>query len=171
MAEDKIFIDADSEEIIPGENNKKTVRVLVFGLGGESYCADINTVRSVVRIDSVTRIPNMPEFIIGVMNLRGEIISVLDIRSIFGLPQKKRTSSGRVIVTEAWGSQVGIIADDVRQAIDVEENAIQPPLATISGKLASYTKGQIQTKDEIITMLDLGRVLGSEEIMRIKKGE
>ncbi|MCX5679989.1 MAG: chemotaxis protein CheW [Candidatus Omnitrophica bacterium] len=171
MQEEKIFIDADDGDEKSGNKEKKTIRVLVFGLGGESYCADIRNIKSVVRIDSVTRVPNMPEFVIGVMNLRGEIISVLDIRSLFGLPQKKRTPRGRVIVTEAWGSQVGIIADDVRQAIDVGESSIQPPLATISGKLASYTKGEIQTKDEIIIMLDLDRVLRSEEIGRIKKGE
>ena len=171
MLEEKIFIDADNGDEESVNEEKKTVRVLVFGLGGESYCVDIRNIKSVVRIDSVTRVPNMPEFIVGVMNLRGEIISVIDIRNLFGLPQKKRTARGRVIVTEAWGSQVGIIADDVKQAIDIEESSIQPPLATISEKLASYTIGQIQMKDEIIIMLDLDRVLRSEEIERIKKGE
>lgn len=171
MAEEKIFIDVDNGAGESDSGKKNTVRVLVFGLGGENYCADIKSIKSVVRVESVTRVPNMPEFVIGIMNLRGEIISVLDIRSIFALPQKKRTGSSRVIVTEAWGSQVGIIADDVKQAIDIEEDAIQPPLATISGKLASYTRGQVQAKDSIIIMLDLDRVMRSEEIERIKKGE
>jgi purine-binding chemotaxis protein CheW len=171
MPDEKIIIETD--EWLDEERAAKAgaIRVLAFSLGGENYCAEIHQIRSVVRIESITRIPGAPDFVIGVTNLRGQILPVIDIRSFFGLAQRKRTEKNRVIVSDVTGSAIGIMADEVKQAMEIEEAAIQPPLATVSEKLAAYTKGQVQVGSDILIMLDLDKALRSEEIERLRKGE
>ena len=171
MPEEKIIIETDEFQDEYSDSKKNSIRVLAFGLGGENYCAEIHQIRSVVRVESITRIPNAPDFVVGVTNLRGQILPVIDIRSFFGLAQKKRTEKSRVIVSDVTGSAIGIMVDEVRQAMEIDETLIQPPLATVSEKLAAYTKGQVEVQDAIIIILDFEKVLRSEEIERIRKGE
>lgn len=170
MTDEKIIIEADENQD-EDSGAKKTSRVLVFSLGGENYCAGITQIKSVAKISMITRVPNTPDFVVGVMNLRGQILSLLDIRRFFGLPDKKINESSRVIVTDVTGSPVGILADAVKQAIDVDEALIQPPLATVSERLTAYTKGQVQMEKDILVILDLEKVLRAEEITVLKKGE
>ena len=171
MPEEKIIIETDDFQDESSDSKKNSIRVLAFSLGGENYCAEIHQIRSVVRVESITRIPNAPDFVVGVTNLRGQILPVIDIRSFFGLAQKKRTEKSRVIVSDVTGSAIGIMVDEVRQAMEIDETLIQPPLATVSEKLAAYTKGQVEVQDAIIIILDFEKVLRSEEIERIRKGE
>ena len=171
MSDEKIIIETDEAQDESSDLKKNSMRVLAFSLGGENYCAEIHQIRSVVRVESITRIPNAPDFVIGVTNLRGQILPVIDIRSFFGLAQKKRTEKSRVIVSDVTGSSIGILVDDVKQAMEIDEAAIQPPLATVSEKLATYTKGQFQMQDAIIIILDLEKVLRSEDIDNLKRGD
>jgi purine-binding chemotaxis protein CheW len=171
MAEerDRIIIEADEyeEERLP----QKVARVLVFSLGGETYGIDIKQARSVVKPDAVTRVPNMPEFITGVMNLRGDVISLVDIRYFFGLAQRERTDGARAIVVDSADGPVGIVVDSIKFTLDVPEDSIQPPLATLNEKLAGYTKGEVQMETGILVLLDLSKVLASDEISALKKGD
>ena len=166
---DKIIIETDEyeEERLPQE----TTRVLVFNLGGETYGIDIKQARSVVKLDVITRVPNMPEFISGVMNLRGDVVSLVDIRYFFGLPQRERTDGARAIVVDSADGPVGIVVDNIRFTLDIPEGSIQPPLATLNEKLAGYTKGEVQLESGILVLLDLVKVLSSDEIGRLKKGD
>ena len=167
----KIIIEAGENEL--GEERKKrdAVRMLAFSLGDENYCADIRDIKEVVRITGITRVPGIPWFVIGVMNLRGEIISLIDIRHFFGLRQKELTNESRVIVTDVKGESIGIVVDRIKGALYVEEESVQPTLATIKGKLADYTKGQVKSGDEILALLDLEKILGCEEIEALRGGQ
>ena len=166
---DKIIIEIDDDEYENDVKRKKTVRVLVFSLGGESYGVDIRDTREVIRPKQITSVPGTPAFIVGVMNLRGEIISIVDVRHFFDLKDIEKNRDMRVIITDAAGSSVGVMVDKVEDTIDIEEDAIQPPLATIKGKLAEYTKGQVNTGGEILILLDLGKILKCDEIEQLKK--
>jgi len=119
----------------------------------------------------MTRIPMAPSFVKGVMNLRGEIVSVLDIREFFGLDESKKALDSRVVITDASGYTVGILVDAVRGTEDIEESAVQAPLATLKKELMAFTKGQLQWGDDIFTLLDLEQVLKFDEIERLRKGE
>ena len=168
--EKKIIIEVDENELLEQENKKETVRVLSFSLGGEGYCIKIAQAKEVIKSPPVTKVPNTPQFVVGVINLRGEIISVVDIRYFFGLEQKEKTKDIRVIISDAAGSPVGIIIDKIKDTINIEKESIQPPLSTIKGKLAEYTEGQVQLKKEILTLLDLEKVLRCEEMENLRKG-
>ncbi|RKY41559.1 MAG: hypothetical protein DRP85_05815 [Candidatus Makaraimicrobium thalassicum] len=160
----KTIIEVDESELLGQKEAKKTIRVLAFCLSGENYCIDIKDAREVVRFTSVAKVPNMPEFIVGVINFHGEIISLIDIRYFFGLVEPRGKEDVRIIVTDIKGSLMGILVDRVKGLIDIEEALIQPPLATIKGRLAEYTRGQIQLDREILMLLDLGKILGCEEM-------
>ena len=166
---EKIVIEVDESEFDSEREAKPTVRVLSFRLGSEHYCMDIVDAKEVFRPISITRIPNTPPFIVGVTNLHGEIIPLVDIRYFLGLEKKEGLGATKAIVTDIKGSLIGIMIDDVDEALEIEEESIQPPLATIKGRLAEFTKGQIEMKEEILVLLELRKILNCEEIENLKK--
>lgn len=173
MNEDRIIIDPDEDDVAWGQEEaarKKTVRLLTFSLDKESYCIPLNQAKEVIEPQTITRVPNSPDFIVGVINLRGEITSVLDIRHFFGLGEKEKSKDARVIITDVTGSRIGFMVDGVKAIIDIEEEAVQPTLATLKGKLADYTKGEIQLGNDIFILLDLDKVLNNEAISNLRKG-
>jgi purine-binding chemotaxis protein CheW len=168
---DKIYIESEEEDAFEEKAPKKTVRVLVFSLGDENYCVDVREAKEVSKMPEITRVPNVPSFIVGVANMRGEILSILDLHYFFGVDQKGKTKDLRVIVTDVSKEQVGLMVDQVKDTLEIEEDRIQEPLATLKGKLAGYTKGQIPFGENILIFLDLAKILQCEEIRDLKKGE
>lgn len=168
---DKIVLEADDSEFEASKESKPLLRVLSFRLGKEHYCIDITDAKKVFRPASITRIPNAPNFVIGVTNLHGEIVPLLDIGYFLGLTQKEGFSGTKAITSDIKGSTIGILVDDVDEARDIEESSIQPPLATIKGRLAEFTKGQVEIKDQILILIDLKKILNCEEIKKLNKGE
>jgi len=173
MAEEKIeiFIDDEGAWDAIAPVKKDSIRMLAFSLGPENYCVDIRQVRSVEKIERITNVPNAPDYAIGVINLRGEVITVLDIRYFLDLQEHERTRQARIIVTDVTASPIGIIVDRIIGALDIDEEAIEPPLATLDDKLKEYTRGQIQSGGSILIALDLEKILDCEDIVRLKKGE
>ena len=168
--DDKIIIEVDDGEFDAQKEAKKTIRVLSFRLGAEHFCVKITDTKEVFKPVSITRIPNSPAFIIGVTNLHGVAIPLIDIRYFLGLPKDEGLSTNKVIVTDVKSNVAGIVVDDVDEALDIEEASIQPPLATIKGKLAEFTKGQAQIGTEILVLLEFDKILGCEEMENLKKG-
>jgi len=169
--QNKIILEIDEQESInEAKEQIRFIRVLVFSLGKESYCLEIKQAKEVVNLSQVTRVPNAPEFVAGIINLRGEIIALLDLHYFFGVEQKEKTQDSKVIITDAAGFNVGLLVDEIDDALDIEESLIQPPLATLNDKLASYTKGNIQIEKRILIFLDLATVLNNPEISNLRKG-
>lgn len=166
----KIIIDADDEALGMNDSAKKDVaRFLFFKLSAEYYCAPIAQIKEVTAVPEMTRVPLMPEFIVGVINLRGEIISVLDIRSFFGLSEIEKTTDARLIVCDVAGSLAGIIIDKIEGTVTIEKEAIQPPLATLKEELRRYTTGQAPIGQVIATILDLEKIFYSEAVDVLRK--
>jgi purine-binding chemotaxis protein CheW len=168
--QDKVIIEVDESELEAQKEAKKTNRVLSFRLGTEHYCIDITDAKEVFKPLFMTRVPNTPGFVMGVTNLHGEIIPLIDIRYFLGLEQKEGLGGTKVITTDVKGSLIGVMVDDVDEARDIIEESIQPPLATIKGRLAEFTKGQVELNKEILIMIDLERIMNCEEINGLKKG-
>ncbi|MDD5432523.1 MAG: chemotaxis protein CheW [Candidatus Omnitrophica bacterium] len=168
---DKIILEVDDIQFEEEAIKKKAIRVLSFCLSEENYCVDIRSAKEVAKINKITRVPNTPEFISGVINLRGEVVSLCDIRYFLGLSSGGKSKEIRGIITDVTGSNIGFIVDKIRGAMDIDVDLIQPPLATLSQKLALYTKGQVQIEGEIFIILDLERILNCEEVVRLAKGE
>jgi purine-binding chemotaxis protein CheW len=168
---EKIYINAEDDELPEGVSHKKLLRVLVFSLGKENYCIDVRQAREVMKMPDTTRVPNVPSFVLGAANLRGEIISILDAHYFFGLEPQGKSQDVRVIVTDLTGDSVGLRVDRVKDTIGIDEEEIQAPLATLKGRLAAYTKGQVAQGEEILILLDLEKVLRCDEMQDLRKGE
>lgn len=169
--QDKIYIDPEDDELLESVSHKRLLRVLVFSLGKENYCVDVRQAKEVMRMPETTRVPNVPSFVLGVANLRGEIITILDMHYFFGLESQGKSQDVRVIVTDLSGEAVGLRVDRVKDTVEIDEDAVQVPLATLKGNLAVYTKGQVAQGEEILIFLDLEKVLRCEELEHLRKGE
>ena len=168
--QDKIILEVDENEFETQNESKPTLRALSFRLGSEHYCIDITEAKEVFKPILITRVPNNPIFIIGVTNLHGEIVPLIDIRYFLGLEQKEGFIGTKAITTDIRGNLIGLMVDDVDEACDIEKSSIQPPIATIKGRLADFTKGQIESGGKILILIDLKKIMNCEELDNLKKG-
>lgn len=162
--------DDDLSQSLETTAKKDVQRVLVFSLGQENYAIDVAEAREVFRPERITRVPNTPDFITGLANLRGQLIPLIDIRHLIGLPTNEMSKETRAIMTDIRTAPVGVIVDRIKETREIAKEEIQPPLATIKGKLADFTKGEIRLATGILTLLDLNRVLGCEDLEELRKG-
>jgi purine-binding chemotaxis protein CheW len=134
------------------------IHLLLFTLGGESYAFPLERVREVVKLGPITSVPSIPEHILGVMNLRGEILPILDPKRLLGGAGGTPTPQGRIIVVKAPGMTVGILADGVEDAIEVRES-MEPPLAILPELQARYLQGQVTHEGLLLGVLDVETLL------------
>jgi len=132
--------------------------LLLFALGGESYGFPLERVREVVKPGPITPVPSLPEHILGVMNLRGEILPILDPKRLLGLGAGAPGPEGRIIVVKGPGMAVGFLADGVEDAIEVR-GSLEPPLATLPEGRAEYLQGQATYEGRLVGVLDVEALL------------
>jgi len=138
-------------------------QIVVFRLAGEYYGADIAVVREVVPLQRVTPVPRTPEYVMGVINLRGRVIPVIDLRQRLGLPEAQMTKATRIAVGEVDGDQVGMIVDAVEEVARVSSDAVEPPSALMAQLDRDNVLGVAKVGDRLITLLDLRRILVRED--------
>lgn len=150
-------------------------KFLSFILDSETYCLEIIRVKELLGLTSITAIPQTPDFIKGVINLRGQIIPIIDLRLKFGLPFLKYDKRTSVIVIELDfdGELIlmGIVVDSITEVIGVEDENIKK-IPYINAKIKSdFIKGVANTEDGIIILLDISKVLSEDEFVIIKNAE
>jgi purine-binding chemotaxis protein CheW len=139
-------------------------QIVVFELSGENYGVEIVNVYEIIRMQEITEIPRTPEFIEGVINLRGRIIPVIDLRKRFGLSCAEYSKSTRIIVVEVIGQTIGMIVDGVSEVLQIPVDSIEPPSPVISSSIETeYISGIAKMDENLIIMLDLEKVLSKEE--------
>ena len=142
-------------------DSEDEILVLAFRLFNEEYGLDVGIVQEIVRIMDITRVPNAPSFIRGVINLRGDVIPVVDLRKRFGFADTKVDAKFRIIVLNVKNIRFGIIVDDVSEVVRLKRSDIEPAPRTISDNIdASYLKGVGKIDDRLVILLDLEEALG-----------
>jgi purine-binding chemotaxis protein CheW len=144
-------------------------KYLTFVLGQEEYGIGIMHVREIIGMMAITAVPQTPSFVKGVINLRGKVIPVIDLRLKFGLDEAEHTTETCVIVVEVGNSQMGIIVDTVREVVDIDEDEIEdaPRFGTKVDTNFILGMGKVGGKVEIL--LDISRVLTSAEMVLTQK--
>lgn len=137
-------------------------KLVVFELAGELYGVDIFDVREIVEYKPVTRIAQAPEFVEGVVNLRGKLIPVLDLRKRFGFEEGEKTRETRIIIADIAGREAGLTVDSVREVITVEEKFIEPAPA-VTTMSAAFLEGLAKMDDKLIIIIKLDLILEAEE--------
>jgi purine-binding chemotaxis protein CheW len=139
-------------------------QLVVFQLANETYGIEISAVHEIIRLQSVTRVPRTPDFVEGVINLRGKIVPVIDLHKRFRLPLEEETPHSRIIVVEVMGVMVGMIVDSVSEVLRLPVANIEPPPPAISGGIdTDYLRGVGKWQEKLIILLDLDRVLNKRE--------
>ena len=139
------------------------IKLAVFRLDGQPYAIDIMKIKQIIRPLKITRLPKAPAFVEGVINLRGVVIPVMDMRKKFGLPPRPPEADTKVIIASVERRIVGIIVDDVSEVVPVPRAEVQPPPRMIRGVEAEYLMGVCRYQDEILLILNLDEILTAEE--------
>ncbi len=137
---------------------------LTFMLRKQAYGVPIGTVREINRVTDITPVPQTPHFVAGVMNLRGKVIPVVDLRLKFGMESEGRTKETCIIVIEAESGQVGMIVDSVSGVIDLVTTQIEPAPVMGDEKRLGFVMGMGKVEQTVIILVDIVRALGKEEL-------
>lgn len=143
-------------------------KYLTFALGHEAYAVDVRKVQEIIRLTSITGVPQMPDFIRGVINLRGKIIPVIDLRIRFGLSTAEITDHTCIVVvqihTGAGRRETGLIVDSVEEVLNLTAQEIEPTPDFGSQVDTRYLLGMAKVRDVVKMLLDIDRVLGADEV-------
>lgn len=146
------------------EATKKDMLQLVsFKLREEEFGVNILQVQEIIRMQEITNVPNAPNFVEGVINLRGRVIPIVDLRKRFGLEAKEHSKATRIIVVMIDQVTVGLIVDEVSEVLRIPEDTVEPPPPIVAGIEADYIKGVGKLEDRLLILLDLNKILSQEE--------
>lgn len=147
-----------------GNQSPDTIYQLVsFVVQNEEFGVDILKVQEIIRTVDITRVPKSPQFVEGVINLRGKIVPVIDLRKRFGIETKERDNETRIVVVDLVDKVVGFLVDKVKEVIRVEKDIIEPPPDLTTSINANYITGVAKLQDRLLILLDLDRVLSADE--------
>ncbi len=149
--------------------NDKLDQLISFAIGDEDYGVDIQTVKEVIRHREITRLPKAPAFVKGVINLRGDVIPIMDLRERFNMEQQEYTSMTRVIVVEVDGRSIGMVVDSVSHVIRIDESQIVPPPPCVGKISEEYIRGVGKVGEKLIVLLHITKILTAEEKVELEK--
>lgn len=145
------------------EVRNQELQLVAFRLGNETYAVDIQQVQEIIRMQQITRVPGAPFFVEGVINLRGRIIPVIDLRKRLGLPRGEETDEVRIVVVEVPPHKVGMIVDAVEEVLRLSEENIETPSSLVASVDEQYLKGVGKSEDRLVVLLDLEEILKKEK--------
>jgi purine-binding chemotaxis protein CheW len=142
-------------------------KFLTFDLAGEFYGLEILKVREIIGMMSVTNVPHTKEYVKGVINLRGKIIPVIDLRLKLGMDSTEMTRETCTIVVDVNGIQTGLIVDKVAEVLDISDGQIEDAPAFGGAVDTDFILGMGKTKDKVIILLDISKILSASELAAI----
>jgi purine-binding chemotaxis protein CheW len=138
-------------------------QIVVFELSSELYGVSISSVESIIKMQTITKMPHAPKFVEGVTNLRGKVLPVIDLRKRFGLAETASTRNSRIIVISVNGMEVGMVVDGVSEVLTIQDENIEPTPMITSTLDSSFITGIAKIDQRLIILLDLGKVLSTQE--------
>lgn len=134
-----------------------------FVLHGEEYGVPILCVQEIIRYETLTRVPQSPDYVDGVLNLRGQVIPVVNLRKKFELPERERDRSTRIIVVEVQKRVMGMVVDEVSEVLQVDMEDIAPPPPMGTHLRTDYISGMAKINETLVILLEIDKILTSEE--------
>ncbi len=143
---------------------EEQVRMLTFSLGNEEYCVRIQHVLEVLNITDINKLPCTPHYFAGVINLRGSILTLMDISQLVGVEGISDNPSKTIVVIEVDDETAGIVVDKVEDILDVTLKQIAPPLTTLKGIKEEFTEGEVVIEGHPVTLLNLVKIMKDERM-------
>ena len=145
-------------------NEVDEMQLVVFDLADETYGVDIGSVREIIRIQEITKVPRTPDCVEGVINLRGKVIPVIDLRKRFGFQQAEVTKDTRIVVVDINGSDIGVVVDAVTEVLRLSSDSVEPPSGVITTTDSDYLLGIAKLESRLVILLDLQKALASMDL-------
>jgi len=153
----------------------ETTQYLTFKLDNEVFALDISKVREVLDFTTITKVPRTPEFMRGVINLRGSVVPVVDLRLKFGMSSTQKTLNTCIIITEVTVDNettvLGALADSVQEVLDLNLEQIEPAPKIGTRLRTEFIRGMGKQNDRFIIILDIDKVFSTDEIARVQRGQ
>ena len=136
---------------------------VTFRLDDEVYGINVMLVQEVLRVTDIAPVPGAPHYVVGIINLRGNVVTVIDTRMRFGLPPKEMDDSTRIVIIETENQTVGIIVDSVSEVVDINSNEIETAPNVGNDETARYIEGVVSREDHLLILVDLNKLLSEDE--------
>lgn len=153
----------ENTKLDKSKETDEILQLVSFKIGNEEFGVDILKVQEINRMMEITTVPNSPVFVEGIINLRGRIIPVIDLRIRLGLPKQEHDKNTRIIVVELNNKTVGFIVDEVSEVLRIPVSITEPPPDMIGGVGAEYITAVGKLEDKLLILLDLDKVLSVGE--------
>ena len=166
------------EELLTGDAGEagdatetELLQLVSFVVGNEEFAIPILSVQEINRMMQITRVPQSPDFIEGVINLRGKIIPVMDLRKRFGLGALEHTNDSRIVVVEIAGRVIGFTVDRVNEVLRIKNRIVEPPPNMVCGIDTDYVQGVAKLDDRLLILLDMDRLFSTEELEQVDSSQ
>ena len=143
--------------------NDPIVQWVTFHLDNEKYGIKVMQVQEVLRVSEIAPVPGAPHYVLGIINLRGNVVTVIDTRMRLGLPTSEVTDATRIVIIESAKHVVGILVDCVAEVVDLRMSEVESPPNVGSDESARYIQGVASYDDELLILVDLNKLLTDEE--------
>ncbi len=153
------------------ESVSTEVKLIIFELKGKEYAIPVHDVRSIEKIMHITRIPNIAPFVKGVINLRGVVTPIIDLRRRFDLDELEHTDQTRIIIIAIEDMEVGLIVDAANDVVDVNSDDYEPAPEVVGGKEVDYISGVVKVDKRLLILVNLERVFDREEFKKYARSE
>ena len=153
----------DVSQFVKG-SGEETLQLVSFNLGKEEFAVDILKIQEINRMVDITGVPNSPDFVEGVINLRGKVIPVVDLRKRFGLSEEIKGKDTRIVVMDIRRKIIGFVVDSVSEVLRIPAKRVEPAPPMVAGIDSEYIKGVGKLDDRLLILLDVNRVLSSNEV-------
>lgn len=140
--------------------SEQVLQLVTFTLEKQEYAVNILNVQEINRITEITRVPNAPAFVEGVINLRGKVIPVINLRKKFGLHGKDSDDASRVIIMDIQGVTYGLVVDSVSEVLRIPSDVVEPPPPMASSTGSIFIKGIAKLENRLIILIDIDRLMG-----------
>ena len=138
------------------------IQLVTFRLQDESYGINVMQVQEVLRVTEIAPVPGAPSFVLGIINLRGNVVTVVDTRGRFGLPPGDTNDSGRIVIIESDEQVVGILVDSVAEVVDLRQSEVEPAPNVGNDESSRYIQGVSTREDGLLIVVDLHTLLTAE---------
>lgn len=134
------------------------IKIVLFTLNDDYYAFIGKNIKEVLPYEEITYIPGCPDFVYGIINVRGDIESVLNIHKLIGLPESQPTQKTRIAIAEGSQLRSGILIDSIEDVVDILEDAVQPPISTLEESIKKFVLGKINYDRKIVTIMDVEKI-------------
>lgn len=140
-----------------------STQMVVFRLADEEFAVEVSSVEAIIKLQAITKVPHAPAHVVGVTNLRGNIVPVIDLKKRLNLPKTEPSADTRIIVALLQDAKVGMVVDSVSQVIEIEDSQIEPTPQLSTSIDTTFIRGIVKVEQLLVIMLDLTKIFSDEK--------